>query len=110
MPYIPYIPIRTIQTIQAIHAYTVKYISLHTNMYNTYHTYHYIPYIPIHTYFNKLVNISEMVCPVGTAFDIESEMSLGRFPLVAIIEIFGIGVYWYVLVCIFIYQQIHTTT
>jgi len=40
----------------------------------------------------------------------EIEMSLGRFPLVAIIEIFGIGMYWYVLVCIFIYQQIHTTT
>jgi len=71
MPYIPYIPIRTIQTIQAIHVYTIKYISLHTNSYNTYRTYQYIPYIPIHTYFNKVVNISEMVCPVGTAFDMK---------------------------------------
>ena len=71
MPYIPYMPIRTIQTIQAIHAYTVKYISLHTNSYNTYHTCQYMPYIQIHTYTYKLVNISEMVCLVGTAFDMK---------------------------------------
>ena len=92
LPYIPYMPIRTIQAIQATHADTIKYIS-------------YIPIHTIHTNRYILQQTSEYFRNgLSSCHSVwhEIEMSLGRFPLVAIIEIFCIGMYWHVLVCIFI--------